>query len=316
MMKNKTINVYNSLRDTTRRMGDNYDGQLPLFGEKQSYENDTKYWLFSDLYNIFGSHHVGHHNDIASTLQSAITFSNFRQLPKKAADNLPRPESFHDFFAGHMIPIINNYNIYEPVSDTTSIKYNGPDAQLSQYACWSLMKHWPSMIFAQFYFMMPDVSFDILYNMAYKFSRIYHRDRLTNFERMANGIAFRNNVNMREFNASMHRAFFYSTDIEKLKSVYEISGSPLDYMGTRSLIARTRALDNAISAMDNSVNMSFDMFHKILTDELTIARVKMIQKTGRAPEQDLSSKPVSELKKDLNAIEKQFIKQFAFQSLR
>ena len=172
------------------------------------------------------------------------------------------------------------------------------------------------MIFAQLYFMMPDATFEQVYNAAYKFSRIYHRTELAQAEKIVNGIAYKHNADMRQFNNFMHRAFFYTTDIDKIKYAYGINGTIFDYMGSQSLMARHQALNIAINHHNTCNKMPFESFINILSAELIKSRVKMIQRTGRAPEADISQKSVGRVASELKKMEREFINKFAFQSLR
>ena len=60
----------------------------------------------------------------------------------------------------------------------------------------------------------------------------------------------------------------------------------------------------------------FSQFVSILRQELTTQRSKMIQKTGRTPEQDFSKIPISQISGELRKIEREFINKFAFQKIR
>lgn len=313
-MGNKSLDTFKFLESHAHRISDDYADRLPLTEEIKNKNNDAQYWLFSDLYNLFGYYYMGQHNNIIDTIGSTIRFSDFQKLPKKNSDNIFKAPNFYKFYSGHVVSIINNYDIQNP--NGTITKKNGADARLSRYACWSLFKQWPKMIFAQLYFMMPDISFNDLYNAAYKYSRIYHRTELMQTEKKLNGIAYKNHADMRQFNGAMHRAFFYTSDIEKLKTIYGISGTIFDYMGAQSLMARSYAQNKAINIYDQNPYISFDRFISILYDELVAARVKMIQRTGHTPEKDICKKSVSAISSDLKKLEHDFIKKFAFQNLR
>lgn len=312
---NKSKNTFDFLQKNTHRVNEAYAYQLPLTPNPHPYKNDSQYWLFSDLYNLFGGQYVGRHKDIDNTMQTAITFSDFEKLPRTNADKISRPNSFIDFYSGHVVTIANDYNIHE-ASGTTITRKNGPDAKLSRYACWAMMKRWPSRIFAQLYFIMPDTTFEDLYNAAYKFSRIYQRAELSRAEKIINGIAYRHNANMRQVHAKMDRAFFYISDTDTIRDAYEISGSLLDYMGARSLMARRIALDNAIQKFDSAHRVTFDTFMDILYEELIRARINMSRQTDRTPEADISRTPISRVASDLKKLERQFINKYAFQNLR
>ena len=315
MGSRKSQHTFNFLQQHTHRVNEDYLNQLPLYKNTEKSQNDSQYWLFSDLYNLFGPIYVGDHSNIINTTATSINLSNFEKLPKKNAAKEPRAPNFHTFFSDHVVSIVNDYDIKEPQGKIIKRK-NGQDARLSRYACWTLLKQWPNMIFAQLYFMMPDATFEQVYNAAYKFSRIYHRTELAQAEKIVNGIAYKHNADMRQFNNFMHRAFFYTTDIDKIKYAYGINGTIFDYMGSQSLMARHQALNIAINHHNTCNKMPFESFINILSAELIKSRVKMIQRTGRAPEADISQKSVGRVASELKKMEREFINKFAFQSLR
>lgn len=315
MGSRKSQHTFEFLQKHAHKVNEDYINQLPLYKKIERSKNTTQYWYFSDLYNLFGPIYVGTHNNIFNTTANSIKLSNFEKLPQKNSDKELRAPNFHTFYSNHVVSIINDYNIKEPDGKFTA-KTNGQDARLSRYACWTLLKQWPNMIFAQLYFMLPDTNFEQVYNAAYKFSRIYHRAELARAEKIVNGIAYKHNADMRQFNNFMHRAFFYTTDIDKIKQAYGIKGTIFDYMGSQSLMSRHQALNNAINYHNTCNKMSFESFINILSTELIKSRVKMIQRTGHAPESDISQKSVGRVASELKKMEREFINKFAFQSLR
>lgn len=315
MSKKSLQNDFQFLQENIHHLNDDYKNTLPLDTLKDQQQNDSEYWLFSDLYNLFGYQYVGYHNNIIDTIGNTITFTDYQKLPKKNSENIARAPNFHNFYSGHVVSIINDYKINDDFGNTTN-KKNGADARLSRYACWKIMKQWANMIFAQLYFMTPDATFEKIYNAAYKFSRIYQRKELKHAEKTVNGIAYHNHADMPKFNTFMHRAFFYTADLDSLKSTYNISGTILDYMGSQSLMSRRYALIKAINVYDQRKNMPFNTFTDILYNELIAARVAMIKSTGRRPESDISNKPVYKVASELKQLEQEFIKKYAYQSLR
>ena len=77
---NKSKNTFDFLQRNTHRVNEAYAYQLPLTPNPHPYKNDSQYWLFSDLYNLFGGQYVGRHKDIDNTMQTAITFSDFEKF--------------------------------------------------------------------------------------------------------------------------------------------------------------------------------------------------------------------------------------------
>lgn len=314
MADKKSLHTFNFLQNHVHRVSDDYADRLPLPEELINKNNNTEYWLFSDLYNLFGYPYVGLHNNIIDTIGTTIKFSDFQKLPQKNSDKVLRAPNFQTFYSGHVVSIINNYDIKNP--NTTIQKQNGQDARLTRYACWSILKQWPNMIFSQLYFIMPDTNFETLYNTAYKFARLYQRAELTRAEKIVNGIAHRNKSDMRQFNSAMHRAFFYTADLDIIKANYGIKGTVFDYMGSRSLMMRQKALNKVINAYNLNPKMSFGAFYELLYQELVNARVSMINTTGRTPESDISRKSIGRIASELKKMEREFINKYAFQSLR
>ena len=303
--------TYRILQSTKHRVNENIQ---PILFPTDTELNDTEYWLFSDLYNLFGESYVGKHDNIMDTVLENIHPTDFKSVYPQTPNGIAQPKTFESFYTDHAVKINHDYIINSIFGNT--LRKNGPDAKLTRYACWKILQPWGRMIFAQLYFMNPGIKFTELYNMSYKFARIYQRNALTQSNKIINGIAHRNNANMRQFNNMLHRAFFYTSDINTIKDYYNIRGKIYDYMGVHSLLARRNALNRAISKLDENPNMNFNKFTEILYTELINNRVKMIQQTNRPPEQDISQKSISQLTGELKKMERKFINKFAKQSLR
>ena len=275
----------------------------------------TEYWLFSDLYNLFGPQYVGTHERIIETTGAQINFPHYIKLPKTSLLGTPKAPTFHVFFSDHVMSIINNYHIKEQPEQRIDM-VAAPDARLSRYACWRLLKQWPNMIFAQLYFLMPDATFKNIYDTSYKFSRLYQRQEVTNAEKIVNGIAHSHGASLHKFNQDMHKIFFDLKNLGEFKTNYDIKGTVFDYMGSQSLMARQQALNNAIKRYDYSNTKTFSAFMDIITKELILARQNMIKRTGRAPENDLSDRTISQILGELKKMERYFINGYAYQSLK
>ena len=303
--------TFNTLQHTKHRVNENIAPNLfPTADEL----NDTEYWLFSDLYNLFGEQYMGTPNKIPDTFLSTINFSEFNKLPATNPDGEKRAPDYHAFYSGHMATFFNDYTLKSPRG--TIEKRGAMDAKFTRYACWKILHPWTHTLFAQLYFMTPDATFAELYNASYKYSRIYQRAELAEYNKTINGIANRHHANMREFNASLHRAFFYSTDHHAIMDAYNLTGNILDHMGLLSLSARKSALYRTIRKWDTNKNMSFGQFTNLLYNELVDARVKMIQDTGRAPERDISKQSIQQITRELQQRERAFVNKFAYQHLR
>ena len=79
--------TFNTLQHTKHRVNENIAPSLfPTADEL----NDTEYWLFSDLYNLFGEQYMGTPNKIPDTFLSTINFSEFNKLPATNPDGEKR----------------------------------------------------------------------------------------------------------------------------------------------------------------------------------------------------------------------------------
>lgn len=303
MIKQSKQNLFYALEKSKHRVNEN---ATPSLFPTDAELNDTEYWLFSDLYNIFGPTNMGKHGDLPMNIvRSTNMFTDYNKIPRAK-----RPKNFFNFCNNHILTVTNDYDL------DGVIKHDAPDAQMTRYACWSLTKQFPNRIFSQLYFMMPNATFKDLYNAGYKFSRIYQRGEMGIVDMIANGIAYRNHADMRAFNRALHRAFFYSTSADKIRDFYKISGSIYNHMGTQSLLARRLALRRAIDKYDASPNMSFNTFLNTACTELGNERIKMISRLNRAPEQDFSRTSISNLASELKNMERAFKQKFALQKLR
>lgn len=314
MSSHQLKRTFISLQKYAHNVNEEYIKHPALYKKLPVYKNNSQYWLFSDLYNIFGPRYMNEHNQIVLTMGENITEAKFKKLPRKNAENILKAPDFHTFYSGHVVSIINTYDINFAPNISVETRTNSQDAKLSRYACWSLFKAYQNMIFAQLYFMMPETPFENIYKAAYKFSRIYQRMKLSQAEKIVNGIAHKNKADLQKFNTFMHNTFFNTNDMEELKSVYGAKGTIFDYMGAQSLMARQIALNNAIRRVNDKT--SFDKFAEILYNELIFARTNVINRTGRTPEEDISKRSIAHIKAELKAMERDFINKFAFQSLR
>lgn len=280
MTQIKSRQIYDYLQNCVHHV--NEDVSPSLF-PTQDNNNNSEYWLFSDLYNLFGAPYVGIHNNIDNTVQIAI--KNACSKNKTAHNKI----NFYNLYNAHAVSTRNDYQINTPMGIIS--KHAGLDARLSRYACWAIIRQWPNMIFSQLYFMTPNAMFNALNTDAKHFIRIPLRAQVAGNERIISAIAYRNNADMRWFAYYMHRAFFYGRNPDDIKSAYQIPlrrNDPIsNYMGAASLAARRDGMNRAIKQLDENPNMRFEQFSKILYDELTTARVDVIKRTNRCPEQDI-----------------------------
>lgn len=283
--------------------------QLDMFCHTDtSATKNAEYWLYSDLYNLFGHPYI--------TLYPTIPHHTWNNLVmpigNKSHPEMTKPTI--DFYNGHVATIHHPYKI----GPHTSVK-KGTDQELSRYACWCLTRHNPNMIFARTYFISPainpDMSFDNMKQLSYQFARVGLREQLKEYEKQVGGILNSTNGHFSLFNHNMTRAFFYGYDANTLKDIYKIpikSNDPIsNYMGAGALHARICALRDAIAEFRTSKSQNTNTFDAILHKHLTNQRIKLIHDTDIRPEQDIFTTPVSQIKSQLNRTEQDFITQYS-----
>lgn len=260
---------------------------------------DTEYWLFSDLYNLYKTPYFYYSEETPNQIWHALNNINLLQ------------KNTFNLYQDHITNIYHNYTIndYQGTKDIL----NGQDFKLSRFACWALLHEWDNLIFSQLYFIQPNLKYEDIVKQAKYFSRIYLRKNLAKQEKIVNAIAYRNHADMRHFNNSLHKAFFYSWDTDVIKTNMGIpvkDNDPIaNYMTSYSLHKKTTALRKAIAQNDENPNISFDRFQQILIEELNKARKNLILTTNKSPEQHISKSHINKVKSDLKKLEKNFLNQ-------
>ncbi len=298
--------IFDTLRHNVRHVN---DGMSPtLFSTPYAPEfNRTEYWNYSTLCDLYKNHLSI--DTISSTLGHAINFAT-SVIPK---NNNKSGETFRDLYNGHIKYIANNFTINNRQYKNTS------DAHLTRFACWALLQEYPELIFSHLYLIMPDADYKTLYAAAYKFSRIYWRSIVARNERTISGIVNRHHGRQAICNHISRGAFFDNKHPQDIKDTYDIpqiENDPLrNYMCTDSLVTYSHALESAIYQYDTSNNKTLDTLLSALRSKLIYARAKLIQKTGHAPEQDISPIPVSQIQSEYKKMERAFIRQYHTQTL-
>lgn len=283
--------------------------QLDMFTPtKTSATTNAEYWLYSDLYNLFGGAYI----PLYPTIPHHTWNNLVMPIGNKNHPEMTRPTA--DFYNGHIATIHHPYKI----GPHTTVK-KGTDQELSRYACWCMTRNNPNMIFARTYFISPTIhpnmSFDNMEKLSYQFARVGLREQLKAYEKQIGGILNKTSGHFSLFNHNMTRAFFYGYDATTLKEIYKIpakSNDPIsNYMGAGSLHARICALRDAIAEFNLSKSTSANVFDEILHKHLTAQRIKLIRETDIRPEQDIFTTPISQVKSQLNHAELDFIKQYS-----
>lgn len=268
--------------------------------------NDSEYWLYSDLYNLFSHPMFNPENMYEHTYQA------FDTTPAKTQNIAP-----YDFFRAHTSVYNHKYTINSPHPPYNQITKNGTDIKLSRYACYCLFKDKPNLIFTRTYFMMPNTDFKTIYETSYRFARIYQREKLRESERKLSGVLKRLDASIGLFQYETARTFFGEHTTDYIREAYNLpTNTPItDNMGAVSLHARRHAIENAIKKFDFAHTRDLRSFSMILHNELRIARNKMISEYKFPPEKDIHKTPIKSVESEYKKLEQQFIKQYASQNI-
>lgn len=262
--------------------------------------NDAEYWYYSDLYNLFRSpmFDIEHmHDDV------------YRKFDATPAKNI----SPYEFLKQHTTFTSRKYTIFSPHPPFNPINKNGKDIRLSRYACFCMFRDTPQLIFTRTFFMMPNASFQTIYNTSYRFARIYQRERLRSSERQLAGLLKRLNANIALFHHETHKTFFGGTESDYIRTAYQISHNRAlaDNMGAISMHARRHAIDNAITKFRFAPTQDFRSFALIFNNELLAARHKMFTDYKIKPEQDFYKTPINAIESEYKKAVRDFTKQYA-----
>ncbi|MDE6478119.1 MAG: hypothetical protein K2L94_02615 [Alphaproteobacteria bacterium] len=270
-------------------------------------------WYYSDINNLYN---IQPDQDQPSHTQTLAAMLNNPTVSKDATR----------IFRGADIPTVNMHrmhvqHIHHDYTITTGLcprqVYNGHDLDMSRYACWALMnaQHGIPAIFAQTYFLYPDVTYERLCALTNEFTRIPARRELAQVEKIMAGILYRTGTKIPLFNQMVHQTLFADITVPTIKQHYRIpikSSDPLsNYMGTLGLMAKTTALQNTIAEYDRRDRVYSDMLMQIVAHQLRKQRAHMINKYGVRPEQNIHTTPVSKVSTHLNQAIRQFSKNYA-----
>lgn len=269
--------------------------------------NNSEYWLYTDLYNLFS------HPMFDPENMYEHTYQKFDTAPAQANKIAP-----YEFFKSHTVPYTHKYTINSPHPPYAPITKKGTDIKLSRYACYCMFRDKPNLIFTRTYFMMPNADFKTVYETSYRFARIYQRQKLRETERKLNGILKKFDANIALFHHEVARTFFGEYTIDDVRNAYSIPiNTPIaDNMGAISLHARRHAIDNAIKKLDYAHTRDFRSFSMILHSELRMARNKMISEYKFPPEKDIHRTPIKTVESEYRKLEQQFIKQYTSHNIK
>ena len=269
-------------------------------------DNNIEYWLYTDLYNLFGTPTFDPENMYEHIYHTIDTTPAAKQNIEPL-----------DFIKNHAIIYPHNYQILSPHAPYNTINKHGCDLKLSRYACYCLFCGKPHLMFTRTYFMIPNSTFETIYETSYDFARIYQRDKLRRSERILSGALKKLNANHSFFQREMTRTLYGGCTIDEIRNTHKIPNNiPLaDYMGAISLHARRHAIDNTINAFNFAYTRDLRSLCIILHDELRKARVQMIETNNIAPEQDFKTTPINQATSKFKNLQKEFTKTYAIQNL-
>lgn len=269
--------------------------------------DNTQYWLYSDLYNLFGAPMFDMEN------MNDHIYQKFDKTPANKLKIAP-----YDFLRQHAVPYAHKYHIQSPHPPYNLIHKKGHDFKLSRYACYCMFHDKPNLIFTRTYFMMPDQSFETIYKTSYQFARIYQRAQLRESERILSGVLKKLNANIPLFQYECARTFFGGYTMDEVREMHGLNKQhPLaDNMGAISMHARRRAIDNAIHKFEFAHTRDLRSFSMILHNEMRATRTKMISEYKFPPEKDIQRTSIESVFSDYKKLESNFINQYAKQHLK
>ena len=306
------VTVFQTLNQTKHRINEGL--QFSLFPEmNEPTINDAEYWNYSDLHNLYGhpflfAPHMDAH--IWPKLKMPINTS------KRGTPTMTSPTT--DFYNNHTVQFRHDYNI------NNHHHIRAKDKKMSRYACWSMVREYPDMIFSRTYFISPiidpNMNYEQMRKLNYQFARIYLRNQLATLERQVGGILNKMHANFSVFYNCTNQAFFYGYTTQDIKDGHNIpihQNDPLsNYMGAVSLDGRIKAIENAIKQFAHTYSKSTNTFTDIMYDELIKQRISIIKNHNTSPEHDIFQTPVSQVQSQLAKTERDFINKYSQQKLR
>lgn len=262
--------------------------------------NDTEYWLYSDLYNLFFAPPF----DLKD--MDTHVFQTFE------TKHTPKNSTPYTFLRQHTQFLHHDYNIRSPYPPYNMVKKYGLDMKLSRYACYCIFKNIPNLIFTTTYFMMPNCTFQTIYETSYKYARIYLRQQLKDSEHRLNGVLKKIDANIALFRHEAFKVFYNNMYNEEIIDEYNLNKNTTlaDHMGALSLYSRKHAIDSAISKFDYALKKDMRSFAMIFDHELRNARKKMIQTYKTSPEKDIHKQSIKSLTQEYKAAESAFLQTY------
>lgn len=307
--------IFSELNKTRHIVNPGYN--LSLFPELTQEDKiaNNEYWLYSDLYNLFGAAYF----PLIPNMDGNAWQNLVMPAPTKSKRAYPAlTQPTYDFYKQHIVKFEHSYKL------DRELKHNAKDLKLSRYGCWCMVRHFPELTFTQLYFTSPAnnsaPTFQNLHTQTYQFQRLIYRPLIANLEKIIAGIIYKHRGDFRKVSNEMNQIFFGDIKTTDLKEIHNLpirNGDPIsNYMGAASLHARATGLQNAINKFNQLPKKNLSTFLSIATNELRAARIALIRSANLTPESDIFTTPVQAIQSQRAIQERNFIHEYANKKIR
>ncbi len=300
----KTRLVYDTLRDRTRHTCDTIETDDIFMSVDDPRFHDTEYWLYSDLHSLYGNKHFNMRNPYDDAYQ---------KIQKSISDIWTLETSFDDLFHAHVTKIDAAYDISPDAPYQQYAGTRGTDLKLTRFAAWALTAQSRVTFFSRMFFLFPNHTFEDLLTETMRLSRIKVHSETLYLNHKIEEIVQQYGGDIAACHAHINRAFFYGIDATRIKEVHHLPNNPrtplTDYLTANALAARNTSLTAAIDEFNAAPVKSLELFYNLLYRHMTDARVALIKKTDRGPENNIDRKRISKAQDKLKKIERTLIKQ-------
>lgn len=300
----KTRLVYDILRDRTRHTSDDAKTDDVFLQFNDPRFHDTEYWLYSDLHSLYGDKHFNMQNMYADAYQ---------KMKNAISDIWTLEPSFDDVFHAHVTQINTPYDISPDALYQQSNGKSGPDLKLTRFAAWALTKHSRITFFARMFFLFYNTTFDNIGEQTIRYSRIRLHHETLYLNHVIQDLSQQYGGDASTCHKYINQAFFYGIDTARIKQVHHLPDNPrtalTDYLTANALSAYNSALRTAINEFNATPHKTTELLYDLLYTHMTDARVALIKKTDKGPENNIDRKRISKLEDKLKSQERQLIKQ-------
>ena len=257
----------------------------------------AEYWNLGELLPMFGLEGIETYKN-ESTLRGVF----YEHTPPRIKSQ--KPEKMERLFS-------DNVHIIADKKDF--------DAEMSRYACWTLVKEIDGcspMEFYQEYFLAPNSSFETIHFNARATSRIALRDFEKKYQKQLSGIVYKFHGNYSVLNREITQWFFGNLNAADIQYHYHLNESkPLaDYMNDRLLDAYGRLLQSIVNKYDESDGVrTYNMLRNIAYRESVAARRNFM--FGK-PENNFETSSIADVERQLKKRESEFAQQYINSKVR